>query len=269
MFTHHNNPGKCEWIGGALDAFAQYYNEKSATNYTLTKCLDIIAIVGTTPKEPEVLLTDKSNSRKMVIERKSVVWPKSYIYRHELEHEFAKLIWEGAKGFSDAGYRLSVEMRDFNKLTGMRIREAGKQIGEEISRLTPADLPVRNSIPISWSLRKLHPGEEEVERIGIIVSQSKSMTFDDHAHEEAMSGMPLQVQVQIDAAAAKFDRYSEHVRLVLLDFFCTELSEDDVPPMMEKIVVPNSVDEVWRTIRDWVSADEYRMGYNLLFRRLH
>ena len=136
MFTHHNNPGKCEWIGGALDAFAQYYNEKSATNYTLTKCLDIIAIVGTTPKEPEVLLTDKSNSRKMVIERKSVVWPKSYIYRHELEHEFANLIWEGAKGFSDAGYRLSVEMRDFNKLTGMRIREAGKQIVEEISRLT-------------------------------------------------------------------------------------------------------------------------------------
>jgi hypothetical protein len=75
------------------------------------------------------------------------------------------------------------------------------------------------------------------------------------------------MQAQIDAAAAKFERYPEPTKVVLLDFYSEELWEDDVPPAFDSIGVPPLIDEVWRTIRDWVSADDFRVGYERLFHR--
>lgn len=45
-------------------------------------------------------------------------------------------------------------------------------------------------------------------------------------------------------------RSTEADKLVLLDFYSEELWEDDIPPMMNKILIPEGIDEVWRTKRD-------------------
>jgi len=203
-----------------------------------------------------------------VIERKSVVWPKSYIHQHALGHEFASLIWNYTKGlFHDAGYRLSVSADEFRSLTGKQVRDAGQQIGEIISKLTRANLPFRSAQPIGWSFRDIEPGEEEDNLKGIVVSEFGSMALDASEREEAIAGVPLVIQEQLEAAAAKFRGYDKHLRLVLLDFYSEGLWEDDIPPMMENILVPESVDEIWRTIRDWVSPDDYEAGYERLFMR--
>jgi len=268
MFTHFDGTGGCEWLGGALNAFVSHYNATIGTDYELTKCLDIVKISGATPKEPEVLLTDRATGNQMVIERKSVVWPKTYIHQHQLEHEFANLIWKVANAaFLDDSYTLTVNQREFSRLTSRQIREAGNEIGDQVSRLSPTQLPVRKKGLISWSLRKSAPGEEETERRGIVVSQVGEMSFDDPDFDEARAGMPAEIQAQLTAAAAKFSEYSNHLRLVLLDFYSNELWEDDVPPMMNAILVPDTVDEIWRTIRDWVSEDEYEVGYERLFQK--
>ena len=99
MFTHYDDPGKCEWRGGALDAFVKHYNEMSGTKYlALIKCLYVVRISGVAPKEPEVLLTDMSASTQMVIERKSVVWPKSYLYQHRAWTRICGPHMEGREG---------------------------------------------------------------------------------------------------------------------------------------------------------------------------
>jgi hypothetical protein len=95
------------------------------------------------------------------------------------------------------------------------------------------------------------------------------MSFDDSDYEDAKAGMPTQIQAQLDATAAKFGAYQNQTRLVLLDFYSNELWEDDVPPMMEVVCVPDGIDEVWRTIREWVSEDEYQVGYERLFRKVN
>ncbi len=268
MFTHYDDPGKCEWRGGALDAFVKHYNEISGTTYVLTECLDVVKISGITRKEPEVLLTDINTSKQMVIERKSVVWPKSYIHQHELGHEFASLIWSGAKDrFRDAGYNLSVRSGEFRSLTGKQVRDAGKQIGETVSELTRADLPFQREQPIPWSFRVIEPGEEEDTFEGIVVSEFGSITLDGSEREEALAGIPLEIQEQVDAAAEKFRGYEMQLKLVLLDFYSEELREDDIPPMMESILIPDGVDEIWRTIRVWVSPDDYEVGYDRLHMR--
>lgn len=269
MFTHYNNPGKCEWRGGALNAFVRHYNESAGSAYALTKCLDIVRISGTTRKEPEVLLTDTINGKQMVIERKSVVWPESYIHQHELGHEFASLIWNGSGvQFHDAGYKLFVRAGELRSLTSKQIREAGEKIGEMVSKLTKADLPFRSAQPIGWSFRGIEPGEEEDDLKGIVVSEFGSMGLDSSDREEAIEGVPAKIQEQLEAAAAKFRGYERHLRLVLLDFYSEDLWEDDIPPMMENILIPQSVDEIWRTVRDWVSPDDYEIGYDALFKRL-
>jgi hypothetical protein len=268
LFTHYDDPGKCEWRGGALDAFVKHYNEISGTKYVLTECLDVVRISGLTLKEPEVLLTDTNTSTQMVIERKSVVWPKSYIYQHGLGHEFAGLIWNGAKGlFQEAGYKLSVRSGELRGLSGKQVRDAGKQIGEAVSKLTPADLPIRRAQPIEWSFRVIEPGEEEEDFKGIAINEFGSMGLDGSEREEAVVGIPLEIQEQLNAAVEKFRRYENQLKLVLLDFYSEELWEDDIPPMMKSILIPEGVDEIWRTVRDWVSANDYEVGYDRLYIR--
>jgi hypothetical protein len=38
--------------------------------------------------------------------------------------------------------------------------------------------------------------------------------------------------------------------------------------MMAKVLIPDEIDEIWRTIRDWVSPDDFQIGYDRLFSRL-
>lgn len=142
MFTHFEGTGGCEWLGGALDAFVRHLNQSLGTSYALTKCLDIVKISGLTPKEPEVLLTDENTGQQMVIERKSVVWPETYIHQHQLGHKFANIIWKRANGsFRDASYQLVLDLREFNSLESKKIRDIANKIGEDISHLTPSTCP--------------------------------------------------------------------------------------------------------------------------------
>jgi hypothetical protein len=270
MFTHYSDPHGCEWLGGELNAFVDHYNQASGTAYSLTQCLDVVQIGGQSPKEPEVLLTDSSTGQQMVIERKSVVTPKSYIYQHQLEHEFADLIWRETGGlFQDAGYSLTVGIREVRNLTGAQMRSVAQAIGDRVAKLSPGDLPVNQEKPIRWSFRRLFSGEEEVERRGIVVTHVRSMSFDDNDRDDALAELPTQLQAQLDAAAAKFNQYAQQTKVVLLDFYSEELWEDDVPPALEGIHVPGVIDEIWRTIRDWISPDDYRVGYERLVTRSH
>ncbi|MFC5865126.1 hypothetical protein ACFPT7_22660 [Acidicapsa dinghuensis] len=221
-----------------------------------------------TPKEPEVLLTDTSTSVQMVIERKSVVWPKSYIYQHGLGHEFAGLVWEGAKGhFHEAGYKLSIRSAELRAMSGKQIRDAGRQIGEAVSLLTPADLPIQRGQPIEWWFRAIEPGEEDEDFKGIAINEFGSMGLGGSERKAAIEGIPSEIQEQLNAAVEKFHRYQKQIKLVLLDFYSEDLWEDDIPPMMQNIQIPDGIDEIWRTTRDWVSADDYEVGYDRLYKR--
>jgi hypothetical protein len=268
LFPHYEYPGKCEWLGGGLDAFVRHYNEKSATAFALTQCLDIVRISGQTPKEPEVLLTDVNTGARMVIERKSVVWPRNYLHRHRLEHDFAAGIWKGLDGqFKDDSYRLTVYSREFERLGRKEIKVAAQEISAAIAQSSPSDLPIRRTMPLMWSLRKTYPGEDDSPRDGITVSHELTPTFDDFDDAEATEGTALAIRAELETAAAKFGAYSNDRRLVLLDFYGDQLWEDDILPLVEGTSIPGEIDEVWRTVRAWVSADGYEIGYDRLYAR--
>jgi hypothetical protein len=161
----------------------------------------------------------------------------------------------------DVAYELTLDTREFDALSGNEVREAGQKVGDMVSRLDLTCLPKLFAAPIRWSIRRVQPGEYEDERTGIMVVQEQPMMLENIDGAEAREGTVLQMKGQLEAAAAKFEGYSSCRRLVLLDFYGTDLWEDDIPALLKGMTIPVVVDEVWRTIRDWISPDDYEIGY--------
>jgi hypothetical protein len=267
MFCHFQRQGKCEWFAGGLNEFISHYNREFLTNYALTECLDVIRIGGTTPKNPEVLVTDSVNAQRMVIERKSVVWPPDYIRRHEIEHDFAKAMWDIASGcFQDACYELTICGLQAAADDNRTVKEIAHDIGSTIVRLPPSDLPLRGSSPVHWVFRQADVYEYG-ERKGIVVVHEDSMSFEVVSDDIAKAGTTAAMQEQLAGASKKFESYSDARRVTLLDFYGTDLWEDDIPPLLPKVTIPPNIDEIWMSKREWTSEDEFEIGYERLFIR--
>jgi len=267
VFSHYDRKGKCEWFEGGLGEFVSHFNRELGRNYARTECLDIVRIGGSTAKQPEVLVTDTTDGKRMVIERKSVVWPPDYILKHNNGHNFADTIWaETAGQFNDDCYELHVSGRQIENIEARRIKEIAKQIGSYITDLDSSQLPFRGSRPFGWTFNQANEHEHEG-RKGIVVVESDEMRLDDFLDEDAKEGTASAMQKELDAASLKFDGYSDATRVVLLDFFGTELWEDDIPPLMCSLSIPVNIDEIWMSKREWVSDDRFDIGYERLFCR--
>lgn len=267
MFSHYDRKGKCEWFEGGLGEFVSHYNREIGRSYIRTECLDVVRIGGSTAKQPEVLVTDPADGKRMVIERKSVVWPPDYILKHINGHNFADAIWaETAGRFNDACYELNVSGRQIETIEARRVREIAKEIGSRIAGLDSSQLPFRGTHPFDWAFYRADEHEHDG-RKGVVVVQSDEMRLYSFLDEDAKVGTASAMQKELDAASLKFDGYSDTTRVVLLDFFGTELWEEDIPPLMGSLSVPENIDEIWMSKREWVSEDSFDIGYDRLFCR--
>ena len=75
------------------------------------------------------------------------------------------------------------------------------------------------------------------------------------------------MQKQLEAASKKFSGYPNARKVVLLDFFGDDLNEEDIAPLVATISIPTVIDEVWMTVKDWISQDDYQIGYERIFVR--
>jgi hypothetical protein len=268
MFPHFNRRGKCEWLAeGGLSEFVAHYNREIGSSFSHTECLDIVRIAGVTPKRPEVLATDPKG-RRMVIERKSVAWPADYIERHAAEHELTNLIARQAGDrFHDNCYVLELSDMDLEQLNVGGLKKVGKELGNVVAQLRKSDLPVRGKKPVRWAFRKAYFGEHDG-YFGIVISMTKSMGRESvDASESAKIGTASALRRRLEEAALKFSDYADARKVVLLDFYGTELDEEDIPPLLDRGAVPNSIDEIWMSVRDWVSDEDFEIGYQSIFER--
>lgn len=265
MFSHFRRPGKCEWIDNGLESFVAHYNRECGTAYVHSKCLDVERVGGNTGKEPEVLVVDEHTNRQMAIEHKRVVWPPYYILRHENEHAFAETIWQATRGhYGDGCWELGVSGKEMDSLDNRAVRRIAQSIGMTLVALTSAEVPVNRSMPVNWSFRRVGAHEHEGQN-GIVVSYQDSTTFEDFFNDEAKHGTAKAMEVQLAAAAAKFEKYAEMRRVVLVDFYGRALHEEDIPALIGEITIPPNLDEIWMSRRDWISEDHFEIGYERLF----
>jgi hypothetical protein len=268
MFSHYQRHGKCEWRGGGLDKFVSHYNRENGTNYAHTECLDIVRTGGRTEPKPEVLLTDARCFKQMVVERKSVVWPPSYILRHQNEHDFANVIWQQTKdGFQDDCYELTVSAEELGKLDSHTVKQIGLEIGSVLAGVNPSSIPLRSSTPVPWHFHRANTYDDYGTRKGIVVIHQGPImtTFEDFNRDEAIVGTAAAMERELAEAATKFIGYEAARKVVLLDFYGNELGEEDIPPLLVRIALPKTIDEIWMTKCNWVSEDDFEIGFERLF----
>jgi hypothetical protein len=99
------NSGGCE--RQRTDPFVDYLNWLEGTNYHHDVCLDVI--YRNSP-QPEALYTDTASGDRLVIERKSLVWPPEYTVGHKNDHFVRELVIDGLTELTnDDAYELNLE----------------------------------------------------------------------------------------------------------------------------------------------------------------
>jgi hypothetical protein len=265
MFTRkQQRETKCEWRVGRLDEFVSRYNRENGTSYAHTECLDIKPTGGKTAPKPEVLVTDASG-RRMVIERKKVVWPTFFLLRAQNEQDFANIIWQRTHGlFQDRCYVLTVLTKELENLDKYAVQKVASEIGSALVGSNPNSLPLLGSTPIHWCFREADISEY-ANRKGIVVLWQKSMTLEDFNSNDAIVGTAATMKKEITEAVAKFTGFEDACKVVLLDFYGDQLSEEDIPPLLDRSAVQQIIDEIWMTKRDWISEDDYEIGFQRIF----
>jgi hypothetical protein len=114
--------GGCE--RHATDALVEHMNCIEGTRYEHRACLDQ---VDKTRPQPECLYVNVDDDLRMVIERKSIMWPETYAYEHSKEHDLGHSILAGLAG---------IDFRDVYVLRMPALSSGSKEelasIGQEV-----------------------------------------------------------------------------------------------------------------------------------------
>jgi hypothetical protein len=111
------------------DPFVDHLNRSEGTNYVHSVCLDV---VYRNSPQPEALYNDDGSGRRLVIERKNLIWPPEYALGHKNDHFLVDLVSDGLKDFiADDAYELhldfgvsgtTVELEEFARVIVQKVR---------------------------------------------------------------------------------------------------------------------------------------------------
>ena len=272
-------PGvKCEWFH--LKDFVTAFNAIHGTSYHRSKCLDVYGKDEKQPaqasKRPEVLIeSDLDSEVPIVIERKAVIWPKDFQRDHSKEHILPDRVVDVLWGkFSDSTYELAFHADDLKGKKKRQVEGFGNHISRQINaNVGKAKSPkgIGGLTPVRWSFRPLDPYEiDEPNRTkGIRIDISLSSSWDlqpvdfRRRRERALAGFAERFGREANKAGEKYSEYANCQKLLVVQFFGEgELVRDEeIMEMVKGTQVPNQIDQVWLTGREWVSLDEYELAW--------
>ncbi len=273
--------GRCEWIDGGLRNFTLHYNELHGTSYRLEKCLDVEKSGGPEPDrpQPEVLLVDSSGEPPLVIERKTVAWPRHYIRRAQQEDELTDILLERLNPlFHDSAYALDVWAPDVfeSKTNKPEIQATAHGIAEAVAGGARSSVLHGFSVghkQVRWSFRRVDENDldEDFPRCGVVVTLhgvgSESLADEPEAlvsrHLEMVTRTRHELAKQLSAAARKFFGYDDYIKVVVLEFYGEYLTDEDVGRLLAEAELPVMVDQVWVAREKWVSSYQWQLTYEL------
>ncbi len=264
---------KCEWYH--LRGFVGCYNSSRGTAYSLERCLDV---EGRSDKEPELLL-DAPKEIPIVVERKSVVWPRDeYFSDHRNEHDlydlFLERVYSYGNAFTDSAYQLTVNARSLKGKKKGDVRRIAERIAEIVlSNQTAAKSPhgISSREPILWRFRPLSRYEMDASvpetGIGLMVHEDTEPSEPSEIRrqiEVAKAGYASEFERAAQAAAAKFVKYS-HCQKLLLAQFCGNgsswLQDEDIVGIITSARMPTIIDQVWLAYPEWISEHDHEVAW--------
>lgn len=246
MLSCFKRGGKCEWEDGNLKSFVRQYNAARDTTYRLADCLDAPGKQQTGQKQPEVLVTGERGETPMVIERKVVVWPQSYIKHHLNQHQVYDIITERLlRRFHDDLYCLVINDESLRDKSTKLVQAAAHEIVDRIIGNEDSESLCRisGSSPFPWSFGRVpdHLREDDAPERGVGIVSANSQTFGDaqeaiRRRDVAYLRTEAMLEKHLLAASPKFTHYHGHSHVVVLEFYGDGelLDETDIERMVAK-----------------------------------
>jgi hypothetical protein len=237
---------KCEW--NDLKHFVEELNSREGSDYSRTSCLDLCSI----SKQPEVLCTS-SVGKKLVIERKAVIWPTEYAERHRAEHRFFDLICQRLRPVLDttSAYELQISPPDL--ISDRSLSEHAEKVYLAIfSRLNEVvnEAVIFEPPPLSFRFRKQHFSERGFDEpstgLAIVTTEEEVTLIDNKGRME--ESFRLHLQQLVNAASTKFTDYQSVRRILVIQPFSASLYTamlDFGTNMLDSLKIQPMIEEIW------------------------
>ena len=81
--------------------------------------------------------------------------------------------------------------------------------------------------------------------------------------EIALAGFAERFGREADRAGQKYGEYANCEKLLVVQFFgeSDSVIDEEIVEIIKESQVPNQIDQVWLTGREWVSADDYELAW--------
>lgn len=260
--------GRCERV--YVEPFVHFLNSERGTNYRFQACLDVQDRVS---PQPEVLYLDDQQPdglKNLVVERKSIVWPKDYAKHHSSFHMVADMVDKPLTDLlGDAPYLLTLP----GPIRGTKseIKGLGLEIlsqAEKRLALLRAGHPISGCGRLWWVLQRQEHGEREYWEpdSGLMIQQQG----DDHPSIEdyprALADVQRLVSQALRRCGVKFHRHQDARCIGLLEYYSDfYLGEDAFRSMLQSCPPPAEVHEVWLRCEVWITDFEQGVFFHKLY----
>jgi len=243
---------KCEWQD--LQYFVAMRNAQQHTAFERTSCLDLCS----STRQPEVLCTDKYSGRKLVIERKNLLWPLNAAEIHSAEHRFWSFLLNEihALKLPDELYVLSLDTTQ--EIRDLKLKALAKCLASIIDTNRHA-LSVGNVIKgaqplrFSFCIGSYTEREDGGPSSGVYIRSNEPEIRDLNVPESVPSTFVEQMQQYVAAAVEKFSEYDGSTKVLILNFTAANLylhlNEMWWSKYFAKYPLPSGIDEVWSSLQ--------------------
>jgi hypothetical protein len=237
--------GGCE--RHATDALVAHLNSVEGTRYEHRACLDQI---DATRAQPECLYVDASTNRRLVIERKSIMWPESHAYEHSKDHDLANAISEGLRDieFHDI---YSLHMPTLKGGSKHEIQVIGRAVAQAIrskyASIKPGQVFTIKCIAhvFKFGIQPIQERDDLGPSKGLCFSWTMDSCWSERA--DIQDRLRPQIAKIYEACLKKFASYASDRRVLMLD------PHGDVSfnlpgwwkEVFTKYQPPSAIDEVW------------------------
>ena len=208
---------KCEWRD--LKYFVAHWNAQRHSAFERTACLDLCSQT----KQPEVLCTDTQTGSKLVIERKSLLWPQNYAEIHHAEHRFWEFLTTAINRLNlpECPYSLHVEAT--NEVRDGELRRLANDISSAIDvdrHLLLTENIVTRPEPLRFTFRLESPGERDSDAppYGLAICSDEPQFDELGAPELVPAPFKLLVERLFQSTAGKFSNYTDCEKVLILNF---------------------------------------------------
>lgn len=228
----------------------EHLNRVEGTEYVHQACLD--RLIRDRP-QPEALYEDPRTGAALVVERKSVVWPRDYAERHARDHLVVDRLWsELPRRVADGHYVLHLEylFKGVSADVSEYVEEVTQGVKQGLKRVECGATIGSSREGRSWSFREQHPSEHgdwgRAEGVVVLFDLRGQRLAGRTAIDPSAHVQPELVRT-LASAGAKMRDYTTASRVLLLHGHgdLEHMPADWWNDNLAMAGVPDEIDQVW------------------------